>query len=311
MKTDAYWLERNNAMGMYCVAHGLLLWMGTACLSALAWGSHWPLALRIAAVAACTLVSGMGMFYVTTLSHEGFHGCLNRNRYVSMAMGVVAASAVPFFGCVGYTVRHWHHHLYTNTPQDPDFADSARYPSFWSRASQWALRSNVEFARNVFCLLFAPERVELRHYPFSLPVARAFALLNVTAILVYIVLYALLARVHPQALVFGILLPSIVAATYLGIVPFIDHAQTGTAKGENARSYTSPLFTALLMGTNYHREHHLHPSVPSYKLVGLHRHYRNAGALPSLQVVEPGFWAALKIGATQLLNRRNATDGAA
>lgn len=308
MKINAHWLERNNTMGIYCVAYGFLLWMGIAFLSAAVWESDWPLALRISVVTLCTFVSGMGMFYVTTLSHEGFHGCLNRNRYISMAMGVLVASAVPFFACVGYTVRHWHHHLYTNTSQDPDFADSALYQTFWSRVSLWALRGNIEFARNVFRLLFMPGRVDLRHYPFSLPVARAYAVLNVTAILTYLVLYAMLVRTYPQALVFGILLPSMVAAAYLGIVPFIDHAQTGTVKGENARSYTSPLFTALLMGTNFHREHHLHPSAPSYKLIGLHRHYRNAGALPALQVVEPGFWAALKIGATQQLNWQNAAD---
>jgi len=108
--------------------------------------------------------------------------------------------------------------------------------------------------------------------------------------------YGTLAVLNLQMFVFVVVLPALVSTTYLGMVPYIDHSRTGLAKGENARSYTSWVFTGILVGTNFHREHHLYPNVPSYKLAAVHRFHKVNGLVSANAVVEPGFFAALRIG---------------
>lgn len=298
---DSRLLEKNNWMGMYCILHGYALWLGFGGMAWLAWTSSWPVAWRAIAVLAAVALSGLGMFYITTLSHEGFHGSLNRRRHVSMVMGVLASSAVPSFLAVGYTIRHWHHHLYTNTLQDPDYADYHRYRSFLARVAWGPSLSSLAFLRNVVFLFVSPQSVDLRHYPFPLPVLRRYAVLNLVASGLFLALYAYMALAQPIVMLTMLLLPSMVLTVYLGIVPFIDHAETGLDKGMNARSYTSGFFSLMFLGTNYHREHHLHPSAPSYRLGRIHRLYRAHGDLRGAHV-EPSLTRALWIGVSKNLD---------
>jgi beta-carotene hydroxylase len=289
--------EKNNVAGLYCIVHGLGLWMGLAYGAYLSYRAEsLPLTLRLLLVALIVPVSGMAMFYTTTLAHEGFHGNLNRNRDVSMVLGICASSAIPLFVATGYTVIHWPHHLYTNTEKDPDFASYSRYRSFFTRVFIGPMQSGVSFFRNALNLALRHERGINTNYPFPRRTARAFAIFNLVLVALASVGYVALAVLNFQLYVFLVVLPMLVATTYLGMVPYVDHAGTGLAKGENARSYTSWVFTAILRGTNYHREHHLYPNVASYKLAAVHRFHRANGLLSANAVVEPGFLAALKIG---------------
>jgi fatty acid desaturase len=302
IKLEPQWFDRSNLRGIGCIVHGWTLWIGCGLLAMEAWFAGWPWPLGAAVAAICLVLSGMGMFYVTTLAHEGLHGGLNRNRHVSMALGVVASSAVPMFASVGYTVRHWHHHLYTNTLEDPDFADYRAYRSFASRVALGTLNSSIGFWRNLVRLFFAPDRLDLRHYPYPLRVARRFALLNVAAVMAFLASGVAAVLAHPPVGVFVFLMPGAVANLYLGIVPYVDHAGTGLEKGANARTCPSGVLSVLLLGTNCHREHHLHPSVVSYKLPALHRHYVESGAVMDARSVTPDLLTALRIGATARLD---------
>lgn len=289
--------EKNNAIGIYCIVHGIGLWMGLAYGAYLIYRSEaLPLAVRISLVALIMPVSGMAMFYTTTLAHEGFHGNLNRDRHISMLMGIVASSAIPLFVATGYTMIHWPHHLYTNTPEDPDFASYSRYRNVFSRVLMGPMQSGASFFSNAMNLVVRPARGMVAHYPFEPRTARSFAILNLMLVAAASAAYIVLALSNVELFVFIVALPMLVSTTYLGIVPYIDHSGTGLTKGENARSYTSWLFSAILFGTNYHREHHLYPNVPSYKLAAVHRFHRANGLLSPGAVVEPGFVAALRIG---------------
>jgi beta-carotene hydroxylase len=295
--------EKNSAAGLYCIMHGLALWMGLAYGAYLMYRTEFlPLTVRLLLTALIAPVSGMAMFYTTTLAHEGFHGNLNANRHVSMLLGIGASSAIPLFVATGYTVIHWPHHLYTNTEKDPDFASYSRYRSFFSRVFMGPMQSGASFFRNALDLAMRSGRSVDAHYPFPRRVARSFAIFNLILVAFASAAYVTLAVLNLQLFVFLVVLPSLVATTYLGMVPYVDHANTGLAKGENARSYTSWVFTAILVGTNYHREHHLYPNVPSYKLAAVHRYHKAHGLLSANAVVEPGFFAALKIGAAGQLD---------
>lgn len=293
-----YFHARNDWMGAYCVMHGLLLWFG---FGGLAWylghAAFMPTALQVLLIPVCIVIAGMGMFYVTTLSHEGFHGCLNRNRQVSMWMGMLVSSAIPGYVCVGYTLIHWPHHVYTNTERDPDFATYSQYRSFLARVGLGPMRSAKFFFKNTIRLIFRPESVCFAHYPLLPHVARRYAILNLALVAGFLVAHIQCAIWQPVAYLFVVALPMLGATCYLGMVPYIDHAGTNLTTGLNARDYTSRVFTFLLMGTNYHREHHLYPGVPSYKLPALHRFLLTADEAASHGAVEPGFLATLRIGA--------------
>jgi fatty acid desaturase len=76
--------------------------------------------------------------------------------------------------------------------------------------------------------------------------------------------------------------------------PYIEHAGTGVGPFEDARTYSSPLMTALFAENNYHLEHHLFPSIPCYRLPALHRYLRTAGYYRAAGVaIEPTFRGAL------------------
>ena len=295
--------EKNNAIGLYCIVQGIGLWMGLGYGAYLIYRSEsLPLTVRLALAALIVPVSGMAMFYTTTLAHEGFHGNLNRSRHLSMLMGIGASSAIPLFVATGYTMIHWPHHLYTNTPEDPDFASYRRYRSGFSRVLMGPMQSGASFFSNAVNLALRPDRAMVAHYPFAPGEARAFAILNLILVTGASAAYVALARINTELFVFVVVLPMLVSTAYLGIVPYIDHSGTGLTKGENARSYTSRIFTAILFGTNYHREHHLYPNVPSYRLPAVHRFHKANGMLSAHAVVEPGFLAALRIGVSGQLD---------
>jgi len=289
--------EKNNAMGLYCIVHGIAFWIGLAYVAYLVYRTaSMPLSMRLLLVALIVPVSGMAMFYTTTLAHEGFHGNLNRNRHLSMLLGLCASSAVPLFVATGYTLIHWPHHVYTNTEKDPDFASYRRYRRFISRALMGPMQSGASFFGNALTLAMRPDRGIDAHYPFARRTARSFAIVNLMLVAFASAAYGTLAVLNLQMFVFVVVLPALVSTTYLGMVPYIDHSRTGLAKGENARSYTSWVFTGILVGTNFHREHHLYPNVPSYKLAAVHRFHKVNGLVSANAVVEPGFFAALRIG---------------
>lgn len=295
--------EKNNAIGLYRIAHGIGLWMGLGYGAYLIYRNEsLPWTVRLLLAALIVPVSGMAMFYTTTLAHEGFHGNLNRSRRLSMLMGIAASSAIPLFIATGYTMIHWPHHLYTNTPEDPDFASYRRYRTAFSRVLMGPMQSGASFFSTAVKLVLRPSRAMVAHYPFAPSEARAFAVLNLILVAVASAAYVALARFNTELFVFVVVLPMLVSTTYLGIVPYIDHSGTGLTKGENARSYTSWIFTAILFGTNYHREHHLYPSVPSYKLAAVHRFHKANEMLSANAVVEPGFLAALRIGVSGQLD---------
>lgn len=78
--------------------------------------------------------------------------------------------------------------------------------------------------------------------------------------------------------------------SYLGTLGIIAHAlglfvvPAALARLTQARTRTSPFFTALFLGTNYHLEHHLYPSVPCYRLPRVHRILQEQGLLSEAHV---------------------------
>lgn len=290
--------QTSNLMGLVYIVHGLLLWLGSACLGYLAWHSGLPLVARLALATLPVIASGFGMFYMGSLGHEGFHRNLNRNADVSMLMGMLASLGAPLFLSVGVNIYHWRHHLHTNTPRDPDLV---LYQNNRSLAGKLrvSLDTNLYCMRNVWNLLTGRENLD-RTFPMSVSRMRFYAALDVVLVLAATAGYVALALRSTGLFVFLVLLPAVVAQLYWSLHPYIEHGATGDEEGANARNCTSPALTFLLMGYTYHLCHHLYPSVQTHRLPALHRYLCERGYLLP-ETTEVTFIGALRIGATRML----------
>jgi beta-carotene hydroxylase len=297
----------SNPMGLYYIVHGLVLWLLPSYAACRLFDSQSvPLAPRLAAIAALLVLSGFGMFFMALLGHEGFHGSMNRNRTVSMCMGIVASCAAPGFVSVGYNVMHWQHHLHTNTSKDPDYLLYRKNTTFFARIFNGPRDTAEICLRNALRLVFAPDRLD-RKYPFSQAEARRFAILNLTLATLSLAGYAVLAATHFRVFLFMVAFPVLMSQTYWAMAPYIEHAHTQVGEGRDTRTCTSAILRCLLMGYNFHLCHHLYPKVQLHKLPALHRHLESIGYLPGKAVIEHGFLNAFKVGALGTLHF--AADG--
>src|SRR5690554_5098225 len=149
--------EKNNLMGFYYILHGLVLWLGLGYAAAWVYDvESIPWLARVACAVVCVLLAGLALTHLGTMSHEGFHGNINKNRDLSMLLGVLASSAVPFFLGVGFTVSHWQHHLYTSTEKDPDYVMFKKHGDILSRFANGPMSVRT-YLNNVLIILFSKE----------------------------------------------------------------------------------------------------------------------------------------------------------
>jgi beta-carotene hydroxylase len=289
--------RKSNLWPLYYTLHGLVLWLGLGYLALLTFQvpemSDW---LRYSVIAVLLGLAGLGLAHMGTLGHEGFHGNLNRNRRLSMLMGIVTSSMVPFYMVVGYSVTHWQHHLFTNQEQDPDY----RFFRGRDRLLTRFLNGPVTltgYMTMTLAITFNPEKVRDNPYPFKPREAWVFAITNLLCLLVSLSGYLYLAMTAPLESLVMLGIPYLVASTYVSLLPYIEHGDIDPRSPETTRSYISPLFTLVFLGLNYHREHHLFPGVQIHKLPALHRQLVARDLVPGEAVIETGFLRTLKTGA--------------
>jgi beta-carotene hydroxylase len=292
----------NGWMGLYYIVHGLALWLGSASLGYLLWSYQGlPLFAKLPALVLLVVLSGFGMFFMSLLGHEGFHGNMNTNRDISMAMGIVASCVAPFFASTGYNVMHWQHHMHTNTSEDPDYMLYRGNRTLLSRVFNGPRQTATICMKNALALAFSPEALE-RTFPFSKAKARAFAVFNLTLMPLVLLGYAALAYLtNAQVAVFLVVLPTLASQSYWALAPYIEHAGVGVGMARDTRTVTSGVLKVLLVGYNFHLCHHLYPRVQLHKLPALYRHLESTGFLSQETVVEKSMFRALKIGATSAL----------
>lgn len=275
-----YFRDINNALVIRYIVQGFGLWLlpGLASYYVLSSDIFWY--FKYPAVALLSVVSGMSLFFIASLGHEGFHGALNKNRNLSMIQGIFLSSFVPLFLSTGYTIHHWLHHKHTNKANDPDVALYQHFKDPLTRTLIAPLMVTIKNFFNVFTAMFNMERFREIGYPFSWNKTLFFSLLNVSLVAVFGWLYYELYSYDLLLFMSVVLLPFIVTGSYFGMSPYIEHAGIEEDNYINSRVYTNPVFTFLLMGYNYHLCHHLYPRVQALKLPELYRY---------LQKESPGF----------------------
>lgn len=297
-----YFHSKNNWIIFYYIIHGLSIWLGFGFASYSLYSNYADQTYLIyPLIALFTIFSGLGLFFIATLGHEGFHGCLNSNRVVSMSLGIFMSAIVPAFLSTGYTVLHWQHHMHTNTVKDPDYKLYSRLNNFFSRLSLGPAIIMLQAYSRAFNLIFCPHRNGNIKYPFTALQARFFAILNLLLTAFFVILYVYIATKAFSIAIFTILLPFGVVVTYFSMAPFIEHAETSQSAALSTRTYTSIFFSFILLGYNFHAEHHKYPFVQVYKLRRLHQYLKGNGFIDKNAVIENSLYKIIKIGSTSRL----------
>ncbi|WP_175994653.1 fatty acid desaturase family protein [Burkholderia vietnamiensis] len=250
---------------------------------------------RVAMALVLGVIAGHGMHLLTFVGHEGMHTNLHRNKYVSAALALICSSLVPGFLIVGFSMTHWKHHRYTGQDIDPDVQIYSQYRTFWSRfflARSRGVRIYTKNAVRMAAGLPWPENTRL---PFSEREMRWISRINIALNLGAVTAYGF---IWHRSLWLGftvMLIPYIGVYVFSTIRAYIEHTDTVPGRYRDSRSYTSPIYTALFFGSNFHLEHHQYPAVPCYRLPALHKYLMSQGLLAAARApVEPSFFGALR-----------------
>jgi len=150
------------------------------------------------------------------------------------------------------------------------------------------------FMKNTFRLAFGIRLPVRAKVPFSENEMRWLARINIALVLIALAVYATIFVRAPAVGLVVVGLPYLMLYVFTALRAYIEHAGMGVGLFRDTRSYTSPIYTALFFGNNYHLEHHVYPAVPSYHLPALHRYLARAGVFERAgAAIEPSFFGAL------------------
>lgn len=273
------------------LAYNVLL---TSVSGLLAWWLLTTLPLPLASFPAllCIAVAGFGYYGLGIVSHEGFHFTLSRRKWLSAVIGVVASSTITGFTAIGFHLNHSRHHRYTNVVGDPDYEVLSQFPPSWLRLLYVRVVNNRTYLRITWKLLTRGEIPDGAHSAFSLNELLRLGWFNVAAQAGWIALYLTIFYLNPMIGVCTVVLPLLATAVISGAIIYAQHGDTGTELHDNARSHVAPLVTLLMVGTNYHLEHHLYPRVPCWRLPRVHAWLMMTpwATTGRTLCIEPGFW---------------------
>lgn len=248
---------------------------------------------------------GLSMYRLTMVMHDCLHGTLFGSQGANRLCGI-AAGAMSGIEFHAFARLHWAHHRHTGEPGDPQGSDYLSLPAS-SAGIVWHLLLPLT-GYTVFKVWLV-----LRTLPRGRSHIAALALAPL------IVVQGCAAFVASNGLVYWWLapLPSLSAATFglffAQLRGFAEHvAMPGQSPEGNVRSHELELIDRLLLhdlNFNYHREHHLHPNVPSCRLPELHR--RLAAAHPDEFIMAPGMFATIRRRLAAANRGTLAMDGSA
>jgi fatty acid desaturase len=283
-------LRPSNLRNAEIIARALLIWFGSSALASwLIFASGLPRALAVALAAPVLVLAGQGMHLLPIIGHDGSHGNLHRNRTKSLFLGMLVSSLLGTHFDVGFSIWHAEHHRWLNTPRDPDAVGMSRFSAYLART----LLPRSANARKYFVttLLLA-----LRRWPSDAPnrTGNSLGTLAVMARINLLLNFSVLGLVAwasvraPLLAVCWFWAPFVAVLFLAGMRTYVEHAGTVGEGLEGSRSYTSPVFTFLFGGANYHLAHHLFRSAPCYRLPALHAWLEAEGCFDGHELVVDG-----------------------
>ena len=279
------------------IAHLLFCWSFLIVFGYLSYAtvtSNLSLWFKIPIVLLCVLLAGHSFHLFGDFGHDGVHLILLKNKYISLTVGMFVGAA-SFFPVMGYGIVHWNHHRYTNQDLDPNVNIYSPHKTFWQRLLLASIVANRIYTNNTLNLVMNKPFEKGYRLPFTDTEIRRFAFLNLIFMLFWAIVYSYIAMINGSLALFALLLPYLCSIAITGLRIYIEHADTGGGIFLDSRSFSSPLYTFLLFGNNFHLEHHLYPKVPAYKLPLVHKYLKEKGLFEKWGAnIEPGILAPLK-----------------
>lgn len=288
------WYKPTTSRFLVYLIYSLSMLFGFGFISYVIFQSDLHAAIKSPLLFISLLLTSNGFHLLGWFAHDGIHLSLAKNKYASIILGSVIG-AMAGFPTIGYGITHWTHHRFTNQESDPDTRIYSKYKTFWKRFFLSRYVANRGYFKNTAYLIINKELGKHKAMPFSAGEIRKLAALNVVLIIMWLCVYACVAVFNWKYAVIALLIPYILTIPVTGLRIYIEH--TGTAGGvfRDTRTYSSPLYTILLFGNNFHLEHHLYPRVPAYNLYKVHRFLSDSGYFAKWQsYVVPGVLAPLK-----------------
>ncbi|WP_077038190.1 fatty acid desaturase family protein [Pelomonas sp. KK5] len=244
------------------------------------------------------------------LTHECAHRSFFSSRSQGECVGQWLCGAPVFVDLAIYRGYHMTHHVKTGTAEDPDLSNYAGYPV--ARASllrklgrDLAGRSGLR-AMLSLAMLYGSRGVQGYSYqaggvpPRRLSPRALLWNLRRIALVNALMLAACWAAGHPLAY---LLWPLAWLTSYMAFSRIRNAAEHGALPGTrstdiwtNTRTVEARWWERLTVAPNYvnfHFEHHLVPTVPSYRLPELHAWLKERGLLAGAQV-ERGYGQVLR-----------------
>ncbi|NEO89533.1 MAG: fatty acid desaturase [Moorea sp. SIO3G5] len=268
--------KSNPLMTVAFISYSLVLYVGAGIGAAYIINSNLTTVVKLLALVPIWIVAQQGLHLLGILGHEGFHGNLHHNRIYSAMLGSFFSSMAASYLVTGYALTHWNHHKNTNKATDPDTEIYSRYYNFWNRFLFSRFAGTKKYRKDTYSLAFG-KPIDLGASPFKLNVLRRLAQWNIVFAACWFAVYLSIVILWPMVGLVSIFIPHMLASGFSGLRAYIEHSGTTQDRLRNTRSYTSPLYTILFFGTNFHLEHHFYPQVPCYRLPRVHKWLQNAG----------------------------------
>jgi len=241
-----------------------------------------PLAWGVASVVLAGRALGLGI-----LTHDTAHLAFFRSRHMNEWAGTWLFGGLPNVPYQAYRKGHLEHHRTAGTANDPDLAFVHGYPATRASLARKLLR-DVSGINGVKNLVY---QVQTFHWKTTAPFLVSHGLLFGT-------LWAL-----------GV--PQVYACWWIGMVfvfPLLVRVRVMSEHGgvpdhlsrdprENTGTTLAGPLGRLLIGpnrVNFHVEHHLAASVPSYRLPALHQLLTQRGYYVHARCIAPSYWAVIR-----------------
>jgi fatty acid desaturase len=273
------------------IAQTFALGAASIALAVLSRGRWWHTLAIVAAVAGVT----GAQHALAVLAHEGAHYRFYKTRWLNDLAGKLCAAPLGL-SMLTYRLIHRIHHNHLYEPLDPDLALMAGYP----RGRGYLLRKlakdlcGITTVKNYYYFVGKPQGVhrlddtssELR------AAARRERKLIGLATLAFVALSIYFGFWRWYLLLWFLPLVTVLQAI-LRLRAIMEHGAVDdtTTPLKAARTNFVPFYLYWLLfphDVHYHIEHHLYPSIPSYRLAECHRRLRARGVLDGAEVAEMG-----------------------
>lgn len=237
-------------------------------------------------------VWGIGMLLIGTrqhglavLAHEGAHHLVVRSHFWNDVLTNYLTTYPLTFTVQGYRTTHLKHHWYLETPEDPSKVSVDRHPEEWT--FPMPVWNFVRMFLRDLLLLSQRAAISLMKYLWEIPGGRTPHVIRITVMhAVAVALFAWSGNLLAYLLLWIVPLYTVTVACYR-LRSVAEHSGIGPQSERYSRDVIDNLRTTrtttgsglsqyLLIPYNvsYHIEHHMFPSIPTFRLRGLHRKLR-------------------------------------